>query len=94
MTHYDEFFKEQYDRIQQKLDLLTAKVMFNQQFPEDTFIDNPKFMQLMGISAKTAQSWRHNGVVSYSQIGSKIYYRLSDIRRLLDRYHVKSTLED
>ncbi|MBN2764919.1 MAG: helix-turn-helix domain-containing protein [Paludibacteraceae bacterium] len=76
------------------MDLLTAKVMFNQQFPEDTFIDNPKFMQLMGISAKTAQSWRDNGVVSYSQIGSKIYYRLSDIRRLLDRYHVKSTLEE
>ena len=94
MTHYDEFFKEQYDRIQQKLDLLTAKVMFNQQFPEDTFIDNPKFMQLMGISAKTAQSWRDKGIIGFSQINSKIYYKFSDIRKLLDRYHVKSTFEE
>lgn len=94
MIHYDEFFKEQYDRIQQKLDLITGNLLYNQQFPNDKFIDNPKFIQLMGISAKTAQTWRDKGIISYSQIGSKIYYRLSDIRKMLDMYHVKSTIEE
>lgn len=90
MTHYDEFFKAQYERIQKKLDLIEAKLIFNKQFPNDQFIDNPKFMELMGISGKTAQSWRDKGIIGYSQIGSKIYYRLSDIRELLEKHHKQS----
>mgnify|MGYP003833550829 CR=1 FL=1 len=90
MTHYDEFFKAQYERIQKKLDLIEAKLIFNKQFPNDQFLDNPKFMELMGISGKTAQSWRDKGIIGYSQIGSKIYYRLSDIRELLEKHHIHS----
>ncbi len=84
MTHYDEFFKAQYESIQRKLDLIEANLTFNKQFPNDLFLDNPKFMELMGISQKTAQSWRDKGIISYSQVGNKIYYRICDIKNLLD----------
>ena len=94
MIHYDEFFKEQYERIQKKLDLIEANLIFNKQFPNDQFLDNPKFMELMGISQKTAQSWRDNGLVSYSQINNKIYYRVSDIKELLEKNHRKSSKSD
>jgi hypothetical protein len=39
----------------------------------------------MNISKRTAQSWRDEGKVSFSQIGSKIYYRMSDVQKLLDK---------
>jgi len=55
------------------------------------FIDNSQFINLMGISQKTAQTWRDTGVVSFSQIGSKIYYRISDIQELLNNNYRKST---
>lgn len=53
-------------------------------------LDNSEFMRLMRISLKTAQSWRDAKLVNYSQIGNKIYYRISDIQELLDRNYNKS----
>ena len=44
----------------------------------------------MGISQKTAQTWRDTGVVSFSQIGNKIYYRISDIQQLLQDNFIKA----
>lgn len=59
--------------------------------PEDIFFDNNEFLQLMNISKRTAQSWRDNGTIAYSQIGSKIYYRFSDILKLLNINYVPAT---
>ncbi|MHB9055773.1 MAG: helix-turn-helix domain-containing protein [Paludibacteraceae bacterium] len=94
MNHYDEFFKEQYDHIQRKLDKIAGDFIFSRQLPEQIFIDNPKFMELMGISQKTAQAWRDKGTISYSQVGNKIYYRIRDIKELLDRHHIKATKKE
>ena len=58
---------------------------------DDPIIDNAQFIDLMGISIKTAQSWRDDGKVSYSQVGNKIYYRASDIKALLDNNFRKAT---
>ncbi len=90
MNHYDDFFKEQYERILRKLDKIASDFIYARQLPDDMFIDNPKFMELMGISQKTAQAWRDKGTISYSQVGNKIYYRISDIKELLDRFHIKA----
>ena len=90
MNHYDDFFKEQYDRIQRKLDKIAGDFIYSRQLPEDMFIDNPKFMEVMGISQKTAQAWRDKGTISYSKVGNKIYYRISDIKELLERFHIKA----
>ena len=90
MNHYDDFFKEQYDRILRKLDKIAGDFIYARQLPDEVFMDNPKFMELMGISQKTAQAWRDKGTISYSQVGNKIYYRISDIKELLDRFHIKA----
>ena len=47
------------------------------------FLDNSEFIQLMNISKRTAQTWRDEKVIAFSQIGSKIYYRYNDIEKLL-----------
>jgi len=90
MIHYDDFFKEQYDHIQRKLDKIASDFIYARQLPDDIFMDNPKFLELMGISQKTAQAWRDKGIIGYSQIGNKIYYRMTDIKDLLDKYHIKA----
>ena len=47
-------------------------------------------MQLMNISKRTAQQWRDNKVIGFSQVGNKIYYSLSDILNLLkENYNPK-----
>ena len=52
----------------------------------DVVLDNADFIQLFKISPKTAQSWREEGLITYSQIKNKFYYRLQDIRAMLDKH--------
>jgi hypothetical protein len=52
----------------------------------DVVLDNADFIQLFKISPKTAQSWREEGLITYSQIKNKFYYRLQDIREMLDNH--------
>ncbi len=44
----------------------------------------------MNISKRTAQAWRDTGMIAFSQVGSKMYYRLSDLLKMLDKYHKPS----
>lgn len=71
-----------------KLDDLMVGLNKNRKIPEDPFFSNDEFMELMAISIRTAQLWRDQGLISFSQINGKIYYRMSDIQKLLnDNYH-------
>ena len=48
------------------------------------FIDNTEFIQLMKISARTAQRWRSKGMIAYFLVGRIVYYRLSDVKRMIE----------
>ena len=50
------------------------------------FVGNEEFMELMGISKRTAQCWRDEGIIAFSQVGSKIYYSMTDIAKLMQEH--------
>lgn len=83
--------REPLEKIQERLSkmllLLEARQLSN---PEQVFFDNQEFIQVMNISKRTAQSWRDTGMIAFSQVGSKIYYHLSDILKMLEKYHKPS----
>jgi hypothetical protein len=81
---------EQYSNLVSRLDNLNATLEANQKPSQETFLDNQKFIQLMNISKRTAQTWRDEGKVSFSQIGSKIYYKMKDVEVLLDKNYNKA----
>ena len=62
------------------------------QYINDVFLDNYEFLKVMNISKRTAQSWRDSGIVSFSQVGAKIYYRFSDIEELLTKNYKKAKI--
>lgn len=53
-------------------------------------MDNDEFLKFMGISKRTAQSWRDEGKISFSQVGNKIYYKMADVDKLLAENYNKS----
>ena len=88
MLKYDEdFLEDKFKELLNKIDQHFAKFANVIDFVDDPIIDNYRFLQLMNVSPKTAQLWRDKRLVAYSQIGNKIYYRLSDIRELLDKFY-------
>lgn len=80
-----KFINKNYEIIQKQLTELTTVLDKQNNSIPIQFIDNTKFIDLMGISSKTAQVWRDKGIIGFSQIGNKIYYRTDDIRELLDK---------
>ena len=74
-----------YANLMQQLDELKSMLAEKQKSPENLFVDNQEFIQLMNISKRTAQKWRDEGIISFSQIGSKIYYSMADVQELLSK---------
>ncbi len=55
----------------------------------ERWLDNQEVMQLLNISKRTLQSYRDDSKIAYSQIGSKIYYKASDIEKFLKKNYRK-----
>lgn len=81
---------EQYNELVKSLEQLNKKLEEKQKQPQETFLDNQEFIQLMHISKRTAQTWRDDGKISFSQIGSKIYYKMKDVEVLLNKNYNKA----
>ncbi|WP_445957616.1 helix-turn-helix domain-containing protein [Yeosuana sp.] len=82
--------KDQYQELLGRIDEIKSSITDKSKNPEDAFLDNADFLQLMNISKRTAQSWRDEGKISFSQIGNKIYYRMSDVQALLNKNYNKA----
>jgi hypothetical protein len=77
--------KEQYDDMVMRIDEIKKVVSQNPKELKDIFVDNQEFLKLMNISKRTGQTWRDEGIISFSQIGSKIYYKMDDITKMLNK---------
>ena len=49
----------------------------------EEWMDNQEVCILLNISKRTLQSYRDRGILSFSQIGHKCYYRVKDIERFV-----------
>jgi predicted transcriptional regulator len=82
--------KEQFSNLQNTLEELKVKIDTISKKPQEVFVDNQEFLFLMKISKRTAQNWRDEGKISFSQVGNKIYYKMADVEELLNKHYVKA----
>ena len=82
--------KEQFTELKGSLDEIKNKIENKNKKPHEVFIDNQEFLIMMKISKRTTQTWRDEGKISFSQVGNKIYYKLSDVEALLNQHLVKA----
>ncbi len=73
-----------------KLDAINHRLTAKEKEPKEKWLDNQEFMLLMKVSKRTAQHYRDSGIISFSQIGSKIFYKLSDVEELLKKHYNKA----
>jgi len=85
MSYY-RFSEEEVQAIKQRLDDIALTLKQKQRTePDQIWYDNQEFIQIMNISKRTAAFWRTEKVITYTQVGNKIYYRLSDIMELFNK---------
>jgi len=81
---------EAFNLIVEKIEAVNKRLDAKDKEPKETWLDNVEVMALLKISKRTAQTYRDSGLISFSQVGNKIYYRLSDIENLLNKHYFKA----
>lgn len=79
-----------FQEIVKKVDEIHKRLDSKEKEPKEKWLDNQEFLQLLKISKRTAQHYRDSGMISFSQVGAKIYYRLADVEELLKSHYNKA----
>jgi hypothetical protein len=85
MADFKHPFNDNLKKISDRLEYLIKQQFFkDKQDPNYIILDNADILQLFKISSKTASNWREEGLLPFSQIKGKIYYKLSDMHKIID----------
>jgi len=87
-----EIMQEVFRKLADKMDHIDKKLddRKNANPLSEVWLDIQEACQLLKISKRTLQSYRDNGILPFSQIGGKIYFRASDIEEHLNRHYNKA----
>ena len=88
ITFESEAFKEIIRNINEIKSNLNSKG--NQTPLSEYWLDIQETCQLLKISKRTLQSYKDNGILSFSQIARKIYFRAADIEEHLKKHYIKA----
>lgn len=81
--------KESFDSFKKKLEQIASLVpkqpSNNTLSIEQEWIEGKELATSLNISPRRLQSLRENGKLSFSTIGKKIYYRIPEVRLLLEQ---------
>jgi uncharacterized protein YqgQ len=56
----------------------------------EKWINGEAVMKKLGISKRSLQNYRDDGILPYSAVGGKFYYNLHDIEKLMDKNYVSA----
>ncbi|MCY1133988.1 helix-turn-helix domain-containing protein [Bacteroides hominis] len=54
----------------------------------EDWIENSELSNLLGLSLRTLHSYRLSGIIGFSTIGKKVYYKRKDIELLLSQKRI------
>ena len=78
--------KDQFNELLSKIEEINQKLNSSRSAKTETYLNNKQFMEMLDVSLRTAQSWRDEGKITFSQVGNKIYYKLSDVEKFIQDY--------
>lgn len=60
------------------------------EFEENKLLTEAQVLKMLDVSPKTLRAYRNDGILAYSRIGNKYFYKLSYIKRMLNYAYVKA----
>ena len=54
------------------------------------WVENGELAEILGLSKRQLQGYRERGVLGFSTIGRKIYYRRAEVEKLIKNNTIKS----
>lgn len=63
-------------------------------FKQEKWLDNQEVCLIMNITKRTLQTYKDKGLLPYSKLNRKNYYKLSDVQALLEAGQPYNTVEN
>lgn len=86
--------KESFDSFKKKLEQIASLApkmpSTNTLFIEQEWVEGKELAASLNLSPRRLQHLRENGKLSFSTIGKKIYYRISEVKVLLEQSKINS----
>lgn len=76
-----EVIEQKFEQFVTHMDELCTK--HNRKVSE--WLDNADVCRILNISKRTLQTYRDNGTIPYAQINHKMFYKPSDVEKVLDQ---------
>lgn len=93
ITIESKAFKEIIDQIGILSNYIQSTQANKERNEDNEWVDNYEVCTFLKISERTLQRLRTNGEISFSRIRGRNYYKLSEIRRMLDDKLIRSKKE-
>lgn len=84
---FQVFSQNQYDELLARLDELQNELSTKQKNPKEVIYDSADLLRILNISKSTLQKMRDEGLIGFSQVQGKFYYRQSDINEMLEKHY-------
>ena len=94
ITFESKAYKELDNKITAIADYIFNHVETAKQSEEDMWVDSYEVCTLLKISEKTLQRLRVSGTIAYSNIRGRYFYKVSEIRRMLEERLIRSNKEN
>jgi hypothetical protein len=74
--------------LEQLVNLIRTEIQQAQRQPEEVIIDDVSLREMLKVSKRTTANWRERGFITFSKLGGKIFYRLSDVLMLIKQNEI------
>lgn len=75
-----------YERLRQQVKALLEKTRkLSPKRVDEEWYNNRDVCRLLGVSLRTLQTYRDKGLIPYSQVGHKCYYKIKDVECFMEK---------
>jgi hypothetical protein len=74
--------------LEQLVNLIRTEIQQAQRPPEEVIFDDVSLREMLKVSKRTTANWRERGFITFSKLGGKIFYRLSDVLMLIKQNEI------
>lgn len=81
-------YPEEIQLLLSKLDSIERSLRKAHPYIEDPILDTEDLMKLLKISRRSLQTWRDTGIIEFSQVNGKFFYRASAVNKMLETHKI------
>jgi hypothetical protein len=82
-----------FDELNKKVDFIFNKISAQDSDCKPELLTNEQLISLLGISKRTAQNYRDKGLIAFSQVGKKIFYKRENVDSFITANQISQNSE-